>query len=257
MARFSRSDPLEVRVLAALAPGAATAAEVAGRVGHAQAEVDQILGRAVAEQLVTRLDLAGSPSYSLTPQGLEAVGVYQGVQAAVDDAGHVDFGAATRMVMTQYDAARDVAAEDALRDQAAWPVDDATRERVSAALNDAYARGALTKDQLDERTTRTLAASTMGELRAAADGVVELPPVPPNGQGLRTRAGGTSVVVNPALAKIHWRFLGYAAGLALLGLLLLVFQPLAGLVVLVAGLALGGYTVRPLLRTASVRSRIG
>jgi hypothetical protein len=35
--------------------------------------------------------------------------------------------------------------------------------------------------------------------------------------------------------------------------LLLVFQPIVGLVVLLSGLALGGIAVRPLLRTGSVR----
>jgi hypothetical protein len=253
MTRVYRSDPLEIRVLAALASGASTAADVAARVGRPESVVTSILAQGVAEQAVTRLDLAGTPSYSLTPKGLQAVGVYQGVQGAVDGDGHVDLGAATRMVMEQYDAARDVVAGDALREQAGWPADDAARDRVSAALNDAFARGALTKEQLDDRTNRALTATTMGQLRAAGDGVLELPPVLPAGITVGPASGGSRVSVNPALAKVRWRYLGYAGGLLLLGLVLLAVEPIVGVVVLLAGLALGGWTLRPLLATGTTR----
>ena len=255
MTRFHRTDPLELRVLAALASGAATAGEVATRVDDSEKNVELILTRGVAEQVVTRNDLAGAATYSLTAKGLDAVGVYQGVQGAVDDVGHVDLGAATRMVMEEYGAAREVATSNALREQAGWLADDASRDRVSAALNDAYARGALTKDELDDRTSRALSATTMGALREAGEGVVELPPAQPSRES-RAPALGYSparLQVNPALAQVRWRSVGYGGVLVVLGLFLLVFQPVVGLVVLLAGLALGGMAARPLLRTGSVR----
>jgi hypothetical protein len=252
MARVYRSDPLEMKVLAALAAGASTAADVAARVGHDPSVVQQVLEQGVAEQAVARLDLAGHPSYSLTPKGLETVGMYQGVQSAVDEHGNVDFGAAARLVMEQYEAARDVATRDAVREQAGMAADDAARDRVCAALNDAFARGALTQEQLDERTNRALTATTMGQLRAAGDGVVDLPPVPPHGL-LSGDAGAGGITVNPALAEVRWRLVAYAVGLGVLGLFLLAFQPVAGLLVLVAGVALGGFALRPLLRTGTVR----
>ncbi|HEY3529392.1 MAG TPA: DUF1707 domain-containing protein [Nocardioides sp.] len=256
MARFFRSDPLAMQVLAALAGGASSAADVAARVRRPEREVARILEQAVAEHAVTRLDLAGAPSYSLTATGLEAVGVYQGVQGAVDGAGHVDLGAATRMLMEQYAAARDVAADDALREQAGWPADDAARDRVSAALNDAYARGALTKEQLDDRTSRALAAATMGELRAAGEGVIELPPALPTALGPVSVTGEQArLQVNPALKDVRWRRTGYAAALVLVGLVLLLVQPVVGLVVLAAAVVLGAWTLRPLLRTTTVRVR--
>src|SRR4051812_3190129 len=104
MTRFYRSDPVEMRVLAALAAGAASASDVAARVGDPRDAVESLLERAVAEQLVMRHDLTAPPAYSLTAKGLEVVAVYQGVQGAVDGLGHVDLGAATRMMVQQYDA---------------------------------------------------------------------------------------------------------------------------------------------------------
>jgi hypothetical protein len=216
--------------------------------------VGPILEQAVAEQAVTRIDLAKMPVYSLTPKGLHTIGLYQGVQEAVDDDGHVDLGAATRMVMEQYDAARDVATDDAVREQAGWAADDATRDRVSSALNDAFARGALTRAQLDDRTNVALTASTMGELRAAGDGVIELPPVLPTGIG--PVSGGLQVdrvEVDPAVRKVTWRHVGYAAAYVLLGLFLTLLQPVFGMVVVVAGLVLGAYALRPLWRSGSTR----
>jgi hypothetical protein len=252
--RFYRTDPLGLRVLAALASGGATASEVATRVGEREEKVELILERGVTERLVTRQDLDATPAYTLTTKGLEAVGVYQGVQEAVDGVGRVDLGAATRMVMEQYEAAGEVAATNALREQAPWPVDDASRDRVLAALNDAYARGALTKDQLDDRTVRALSGTTMGDVRVAGEGVIELPPALPSGLGAST-AGHAPIglQVNSALTEVRWRRVGYAGAMFVLGLFLLVFQPVLGLVVLLAGLALGGIAVRPLLRAGSVR----
>jgi hypothetical protein len=255
MEQAHRPEPIEIRVLAALAGGAATPADVATGVGEPVDVVGPLLERALAEQAVRRLDLAGGPTYLLTPKGLEIVGVYQGVSGAVDGSGHVDLGAATRLVMQQYDAARDEAEADALREQAAWPVDDAARDRVTAALNDAYARGALTDEQLAARTDRALAATTMGDLRAAGDGVVQLPAVLPSGVSVphRTSAGGARLSVNPVLLQVRWRWLGYAAALVVVGLALTVVQLVVGLVVLLSGLVLGGWTLRPLLATGTTR----
>jgi hypothetical protein len=253
--RFYRTDPLELRVLAALASGASTAGEVADDVGDSEKAVERILERGVAEDFVIRHDLAEPAAYSLTAKGLEGLGIYQSVQGAVDGVGRVDLGAATRMLMEQYDAAREDATTNALRQQAGWPVADVSRDRVSAALNDAYARGALTKDQLDERTDRALSATSMGDLREAGEGVIELPPVLPNGLGGSTVGNEPRrVQINPALAEVRWRQVWCAGVLLVFGLFLLVFQPVLGLAVLFASLALAGIAVRPLLRTGSART---
>lgn len=245
---FHSSDPVELRVLATLTSGPLTAAEVASRTGEPELVVQQALEQHLVEQAVTKIALAKAPAYSLTPKGLHAVGVYQGVQGAVDSAGHVDLGAAARMVMEEYDAARDVATEDAVREQAGWQVDDAARDRVTSALEDAYARGALTKEQLDDRTGRALGATTMGDLRAAADGVLEVPPVLPTGvHAVSTELAVDHVEINPALRRITWRHLVYAALYVVIGLFVTMFQPVVGILAVLVGLGLGVWTLRPLL----------
>jgi hypothetical protein len=95
--------------------------------------------------------------------------------------------------------------------------------------HDAYARGALTKQQLDERTAHALTATVMGDPRAVADGVVELPPALRTGLGpVSVGRGSPNLQVDAALAQVRWRYVGYAAGLVLLGLFLLLIQPVIG-----------------------------
>jgi hypothetical protein len=253
-------DPFVLRVLGALTSGVESATSVAERIGANSQDVSTLLEQGAREGLVTRLDLAGTPIYQLTPKGLEVVGVAQGVESAVDDHGHVDLGAAARMVMEQYQAAKHVATEEAVHDQASWPTDDATRDRVSEALDDAFARGALTKDQLDERTDRALTATTMGEVRAAGEGVIDLPPAPPTDVAAprpATSWATPTIEVNPAVKQVKWRHVVYAALYVVVGMFFLVFlTPVVGLVAIAAGLAIAGVALRPLLRTgnASIRT---
>jgi len=85
---------------------------------------------------------------------------------------------------------------------------DADRDRVTARLQEHFAAGRLTRDELDERITAVLHAKTFGELRPA---LADLPePVPAPRAALAQRAGGSW----PARRPHH--------GLAPLFLLLLV-----------------------------------
>ncbi len=81
---------------------------------------------------------------------------------------------------------------------------------------------------------------------AADEAVVELPPVAPTGLGPGTASGGTSVSIDPAQPTVRWRHVVYAAGYVILGLLMIAIQPIVGGLAVVAGLVLGGYTLRPL-----------
>jgi hypothetical protein len=249
---FQHHESFELRVLAALAAGATTPNEIAAGLTDSPERVRAALTWAVDAGAVTRLDLPEGDSYSLTSQGLHGVALTQGIDAAVSPRGHVDLGAATRLVAEQYDAARDVATEDAVRQQADWVPDDAARDRVTSALGDAFARGALTKEQLDDRTGRALTATTMGDLRAAAEGVLELPPALPTGLG--PISGGlqaSRVETNPALAKVRWRHVAYAATYLLVGVLILVLvHSVVGVAAILAGLGLGAWTLRPLFASA-------
>ena len=204
MTYVDQSDPLEIRVLATLTSGTATVADVARRTGQAESVVGPILEQAVAEETVTRINLAKAPAYSLTPKGLHAVGVSQGVPGAVDSAGHVDPVVATQIPVAEHDVTTDDAAADA------------------AAIDNP---------------------------------VTEVPPAPPP-TGIGPVSGAPQVKrvdVDPELRKVQWRHVVYAAAYVLLGLFLLLFQPVVGLVALAAGLVLGGFSLRPLFRTGPAR----
>jgi hypothetical protein len=202
----SSSDPIELRVLDALVH-TDRSDDVAALVGQPAATVAPALEWAVAQGLAARLDLQAGASYTLTPRGLETVSMRQQIAQAVNVDGRVDFSAATQLVMDGYQAAREAAVEQALRDQADWLANDGVRDRVTAALNDAYARGALTHEQLDTRTTAALSATTMGELRAAAHGVLDLPPLlsqPATGPTIPTGqfSWQPQVTVDPGVLKV-------------------------------------------------------
>ncbi|MGC4110569.1 MAG: DUF1707 domain-containing protein [Nocardioides sp.] len=244
---YHHTESFELRVLGALASGASRPEEISAGLNEPLARIQTTLDWAVGAEAVSRLDAPSGATYSLTPKGLEIVGLAQGVDAAVGAHGRVDVGAATRLVMEQYDAAREVATENAERDQADWAPGDSDRDRVTSALNDAYARGALTKEQLDDRTGRALAATTMGELRGAADGVLDLPPVLNTGIGrISGQPHVASVEINPALRKVRWHHLLYAAAYVVIGFLVTFLSTVVGLIAIVAGLGLAAWTLRPL-----------
>lgn len=180
-------------MLAALMSGAATAVDVAMRTGEPMSLVAPVLDRAVADQTVTRIAIAGPPAYSLTPKGLHAIGVREGSPEAVADAGQVDLEAAPRPVVEEQDV---TAARGAVPGQAAPPADDAT-----------------TRDR-----------------------------VPEPGD------------VKPAAREVTWRHVVYAVAYVLLGLLfLLLLHSVFGLLVVVGGLALGAFALRPYWRSGSAR----
>jgi hypothetical protein len=88
---------------------------------------------------------------------------------------------------------------------------------------------------------------------AADEADVELPPVAPTGLGPGTASGGTSVSTDPAQPTVRWRHVVYAAGYVILGLLMIAIQPIVGGLAVVAGLVLGGYTLRPLFAASKTQ----
>lgn len=72
----------------------------------------------------------------------------------------------------------------------------------------------------------------------------DVPPVPPGPPGPRLqRAGADSVV-----GRVRWRYVLYAVAYVVLGVLILVFlHSVVGVLAILVGLALGGWTLRPLL----------
>ena len=150
-----------------------------------------VLEQAVAEQTVTRIAIARTPANSLTPKGLHAIGVHQGVPPA-DDPGHIEHDTAPRLVMEEHDAAPAAVDADAVR--GTGPADHAA-----------------TRDSVPEP----------GEAK-------------------------------PAAREVTWRHVVYAVAHVLLWLLfLLLLHSVFGLVVVVAGLALGAFALRPYWRSGS------
>ena len=62
---------------------------------------------------------------------------------------------------------------------------DADRERVTARLRDHYAEGRLTSEELDERTSAALQATTFGDLRRVMADLPDPVLTPPGNPGLQ------------------------------------------------------------------------
>jgi hypothetical protein len=81
------------------------------------------------------------------------------------------------------------------------------------------------------------------------------PPTPSPGQSepLDLPAAHPGLTKDPvgALAqpRVRWRHVVYAGAYVVFGVLLLLLQPVVGVVLIVAGLALGGFALRPLFTT--------
>jgi hypothetical protein len=195
------TDPIELRVLHALVAGDRTADQAAARLGVAPEVVGPALVWAVSQGYAERVELPGGAAYLPTPRGLQTAALRQEITDAVRPDGGLDLAALAEAAMEGWQGAQRAATEEALRAQASWPADDAARDRLTSGLADAYAAGALTKDELDARTGRALAATTMGELRSAGRDVVSLPPVLPRGVHRLPASPGAErqVWVNPAL----------------------------------------------------------
>jgi hypothetical protein len=85
MGAVTERDPLELRVLAALRKGVESATTVSSRLAVDREDVAAILDRGVLDGLVSRLDLAGTPVYSLTSAGHDVVGDAPSGPVAVAD----------------------------------------------------------------------------------------------------------------------------------------------------------------------------
>lgn len=67
-------------------------------------------------------------------------------------------------------------------------ISDADRDRVTARLREHFAEGRLTADELDERVTAALNATTFGDLRRVTADLPGPTPQPPRAQRLPPRA---------------------------------------------------------------------
>jgi hypothetical protein len=82
-----------------------------------------------------------------------------------------------------------------------------------------------------------------------AGGDPTAPPPPPSIDAdlVSAIAPSGQVPVSTAPRKVQWRHVAYAAAYVLIGLFLLTLQPVVGGLAILAGLALGGWSLRPFL----------
>jgi hypothetical protein len=82
-----------------------------------------------------------------------------------------------------------------------------------------------------------------------AGGDPTAPPPPPSIDAdlVSAIAPSGQVPVSAAPRKVQWRHVAYAAAYVLIGLFLLTLQPVVGGLAILAGLALGGWSLRPFL----------
>ena len=84
---------------------------------------------------------------------------------------------------------------------------------------------------------------------------LDLPPIPPEDLGTVPVPGSGGVVGDGPPRTVVRRHVVYAVGYVVLGLVLLVFAPVIGVLSILAGLVLGGFALLPYVATSRVNRR--
>jgi DUF1707 SHOCT-like domain len=199
-----QGEPVEVRLVDALARGVDTVPQLAEALGVPAPEVAAAVTWAVDEGLATRMPLAQGEHLALTERGLTLAAIQQRLASAVGPDGEVDLATLGRQVGETWQAAQEGRAAERARSEAHLLADDADRDAVVARLNDQYAQGAISLDELERRSTLALTGHTRGDLAAATAGL-EVP---------RTTGAGS-------LQSMVRTFLLVAVGLLALGIVMI------------------------------------
>ena len=207
-------EPIEVRVVDALARGVDTVPELAQALGDPAPEVAAAVSWAVEEGLATRMPLTQGEHLALTERGLTLAAIQQRLASAVRPDGEIDLATLGRQVGETWQAAQEGRAAERARSEAHLLADDADRDAVVARLNDQYAQGAISLDELERRSTLALTGHTRGDLAAATAGL-EVPGPPGAG----------------SLQSMVRTFLLVAGGLLALGIVLITLLVLLVLLV--------------------------
>jgi hypothetical protein len=194
-----QGEPVEVRLVDALARGVDTVPELAEALGVPAPEVAAAVTWAVDEGLATRMPLAQGEHLALTERGLTLAAIQQRLASAVGPDGEIDLATLGRQVGETWQAAQEGRAGELARSEAHLLADDADRDAVVARLNDQYAQGALSLDELERRSTLALTGHTRGDLAAATAGL-EVPA--PLGAGSLQRMVRTVLLVAGGLVAL-------------------------------------------------------
>ena len=182
----------------ALACGVDTVPELAQAVDVPAPEVAAAVDWAVREGLATRMPLADGEHLALTERGLTLAAIQQRLASAVRPDGEIDLATLGRQVGETWQAAQEGQAAERARSEAHLLADDADRDAVVARLNDQYAQGTISLDELERRSTLALTGRTRGELAAATAGLEV--PGPPGAGSLQTMVRTFLLVVGGLLA---------------------------------------------------------
>jgi hypothetical protein len=169
--------PVEMSVVDALARGVDTVPELARALGVPVPEVADAVTWAVREGLATRMPLSQGEHLALTERGLTLVAVQRRLASAVGPGGDIDLATLGRQVGETWQAVQEGRAAELARSEAHLLADDAGRDAVVARLNDQYAQGAISLDELERRSSLALTGRTRGDLAAATAGL-EVPGAP-------------------------------------------------------------------------------
>jgi len=169
-------EPIEIRLLDALARGLDSVPALAADLQDPPAHVDRAVVWAVANRLATRTLLPSGEHIALTESGIVNVGLQRRLSSMLGPDGQIDVAQVGEEIGRSWQAMQAGRAAEAARDMAHVLVDDAEREATVAALRDRYTRGAISLPELERRTQLALTAEDRGDLDLA---LADLQPATP------------------------------------------------------------------------------
>ena len=172
----SDREPIEIRLLDALARGLHSVPALAADLQEPSQAVEQAVRWAVANRLATRTLLPSGEHIALTESGIANVGLQRRLSSMVGPDGQIDVAAIGEQLGRSWQAMQEGRAEEAARSVAHVLVDHAERDAVVATLRDHYGQGAITLPELERRTQLALTAQHRGGLDLA---LADLQPAAP------------------------------------------------------------------------------
>ena len=171
-------QPIEIRILDAVARGAGTVPALGAATGEPAAKVDRAVAWAAGQGLLTRTQLSEGEHLALTENGIASVAMQRRLASLVGPHGEIDADAVVAQLGRTWQAMDAGRSEELARSQAHVLVDDAERTAVTAELQDHYAEGAIDLAELERRTSLALTARTRGDLDVALADLRPAAPAP-------------------------------------------------------------------------------
>ena len=151
-----------MRVLDVVAGGTDTVPAVAAALGVERSAVESVARWGADKGLLERRD----DTLELTAQGRFVAGIRGTAARGVRSDGSFDLPGVAGTLGEAFAAARAGEERQRAADEAPVRADDADRDVAVRRIEDAYASGALTLDEMNQRTQKALSAITHGELAA-------------------------------------------------------------------------------------------